>query len=128
MGKISNLIFAIIFIAFAALQYNDPDPIVWASIYLYAVLLCIMAYRNKFNAGLYIFGISMYLIYAIYLFFDKNGVINWATVHHGENIAATMKAEQPWIEETREFGGLLMLIIVLLLNYLKGKKLEKAAA
>jgi Transmembrane family 220, helix len=128
MGKISNLIFAIIFIAFAALQYNDPDPIVWASIYLYAVLLCIMAYRNKFNGGLYIFGISMYLIYAIYLFFDKNGVINWATVHHGENIAATMKAEQPWIEETREFGGLLMLIIVLLLNYLKGKKLEKAAA
>jgi hypothetical protein len=87
-----------------------------------------MAYRNKFNGGLYIFGISMYLIYAIYLFFDKNGVINWATVHHGENIAATMKAEQPWIEETREFGGLLMLIIVLLLNYLKGKKLEKAAA
>jgi hypothetical protein len=37
-----------------------------------------------------------------------------------------MKAEQPWIEETREFGGLVMLIVVLLLNYLKGKKLEKA--
>ena len=70
----------------------------------------------------------MYAVYATILFFDKTGVINWATVHHGENIASTMKAEQPWIEETREFGGLVMLIVVLLLNYLKGKKLEKATA
>jgi len=127
MGKISNLIFAIIFIAFAALQYNDPDPILWASIYLYTVILCIMAYRNKFYPSLNILGIAMYLVYAMYLFFDKNGVINWATVHHGENIASTMKAEQPWIEETREFGGLVMLIVVLLLNYLKGIKLQKEA-
>ena len=128
MGKISNLIFAIIFIAFAGLQYNDPDPILWASIYLYTAILCIMAYRNKFYPSLNILGIAMYLVYAMYLFFDKNGVINWATEHHGENIASTMKAEQPWIEETREFGGLVMLIVVMLLNFLKGKKVEKAAA
>ena len=120
MGKISNLIFAIIFIAFAGLQYNDPDPILWASIYLYTAILCIMAYRNKFYPSLNILGIAMYLVYAMYLFFDKNGVINWATEHHGENIASTMKAEQPWIEETREFGGLVMLIVVMLLNFLKG--------
>jgi len=27
-----------------------------------------------------------------------------------------MKATKPWIEETREFGGLLILIVVLLIN------------
>jgi len=126
MGKISNLIFAIIFILFAGLQYNDPDPVLWISIYLYAVIICLMGYRNKFYPKLCLLGIGLYTVYAAILFFDKTGVINWATVHHGENIASTMKAEQPWIEETREFGGLVMLIVVLLLNYLKGKKLEKA--
>jgi hypothetical protein len=28
-----------------------------------------------------------------------------------------MKASAPWIEETREFFGLLILIIVLMINY-----------
>jgi len=127
MGRISNLIFAIIFILFAGLQYNDPDPVLWISIYLYAVIICLMAYRNKFYPKLCLLGIGMYTVYAAILFFDKTGVINWATDHHGENIASTMKAEQPWIEETREFGGLVMLIVVLLLNYLKGIKLQKEA-
>jgi hypothetical protein len=34
-----------------------------------------------------------------------------------------MKATKPWIEESREFGGLLIVIFSLALNYLKaGKK------
>ena len=81
-----------------------------------------MAYRNKFYPIMNIIGILMYITYALLLFFDADGVVSWATKHHAENIATTMKAEQPWIEETREFGGLIILITVLFLNYLKGKK------
>jgi hypothetical protein len=36
-----------------------------------------------------------------------------------------MKAEQPWIEETREFFGLAILIVVLLIDYLYAKRKAK---
>jgi hypothetical protein len=64
----------------------------------------------------------VYTAYAIYKFFDQNGVWDWMTKHHATNIAGTMKAEQPWIEETREFFGLVILIVVLFIDYLYAKR------
>ena len=120
--KIFNIVFCIIFILFAALQYNDPDPYIWIPIYLYAAVLCWLAFKNKYYPKAYLAGIAVYLLYAIYLFFTKNGVLDWATEHHAENLVQTMKAEKPWVEDTREFGGLLILIVVLLINFLKSRK------
>ena len=120
--KTFNIIFCIIFIIFAGLQYNDPDPHIWIPIYLYTSFMCYSAARNKYYPRGYIFGIIAYFAYAIWLFFDKTGVINWASEHQAENIAQSMKATKPWIEETREFFGLLMLIIVLSVNYLSFKR------
>lgn len=114
--KVFNIIFIIVFILSAALQYNDPDPYVWMPIYLYGAYLCYQAIYRRYNPVLYIIGLVVYIAYAIYLFFDKQGVLNWAEEHNAENIAQTMKATKPWIEETREFGGLLILIVVLLIN------------
>jgi hypothetical protein len=48
--------------------------------------------------------------------------------HNAENIAHTMKAETPWIEETREFFGLIILIAVLLMNYFYGRRKAKMKA
>lgn len=112
------------FILFAALQYNDPDPYLWMPIYLYAAVLCWLAFRKKFFPAAYIIGIIAYTAYAVYKFIDKNGVWDWITKHHEENIAATMKATKPWIEETREFFGLAILIAVLLINYFYAKKVN----
>ena len=120
--KLFNIFFCIVFILFAAVQYNDPDPYVWMPIYLYAAVLCWLAFRNKYFPGAYLLGIAVYAVYAIYKFFDQNGVWDWITKHHEANIASTMKAEQPWIEETREFFGLLILIVVLLINYIYARK------
>lgn len=127
--KIFNVFFCVIFIVFAALQYNDPDPYVWMPIYLYAAALCWLAVRSKYFPGAYLAGIGVYAVYATYKFFDENGVWDWMTKHHAANIADTMKAEQPWIEETREFFGLVILIGVLLINFFYAKsKLRKATA
>ncbi len=126
--KIFNLIFCILFILFAALQYNDPDPYVWIPIYLYAAVLCWLAFRKKYFPRAYLFGVVIYAGYAIYKFFDENGVWDWLTKHHAANIADTMKAEHPWIEETREFFGLVILIVVLLIDYFYAKRIKKQAA
>ncbi len=123
--KLFNIFFCIVFILFAAVQYNDPDPYIWMPIYLYTAILCWLAFRNKFFPGAYLLGIVLYAAYAIYKFFDQNGVWDWITKHHEANIASTMKAEQPWIEETREFFGLVILIVVLLINYIYSKRRMK---
>jgi hypothetical protein len=120
--KIFNLIFSLIFVFFAALQYNDPDPYVWMPIYLYGAVLCWLAFRGKYFRSAYLPGIAVYAIYAGYKFFDENGVWDWMTKHHAANIADSMKAEQPWIEETREFFGLVILIVVLAINYFYSKR------
>jgi hypothetical protein len=91
-------------------------------IYLYTAILCWLAFRNKYFPGAYLLGIAVYTAYAIYKFFYQNGVWDWMTKHHATNIAGTMKAEQPWIEETREFFGLVILIVVLFIDYLYAKR------
>jgi general stress protein CsbA len=124
--KIFNLIFCILFILFAALQYNDPDPYIWIPIYMYSAVLCWLAFRGKYFRTAYIAGIILYAVYAGYKFFDKNGVWDWITKHRAENIADTMKAEQLWIEETREFFGLIILIVVLAIDYFYSKRKAKS--
>ena len=119
--KIFNLLFAIIFLLFAGLQYNDPDPYIWIPIYMYATVLCWLAFRNKYYPRAFILGIIIYAGYALYLFFSADGVLDWIQKHNAENIAGTMKASTPWIEDTREFFGLVILIVVLAINFFYAK-------
>lgn len=128
--KIFNVIFAVLFVLFAALQWNDPDPYIWMPIYLYGAVFCALAATGKYYKGWYLFGILCYLGYAVYLFFAKNGVLSWVTEHDAENIAGQMAAANPWIEDTREFFGLFILIVVLLVNFVsisqkRAKKMRK---
>lgn len=114
--KILNIFCIILFIVAAALQYNDPDPYIWIIIYLYAALLCYLAIKKIYNQLAYISGLTVYVIYAAYLLFDKNGMISWIKDHQAESIVQSMQATKPWIEETRELFGLLILIAVLTAN------------
>lgn len=120
--KVFNIIFCLIFILSAALQYNDPDPYIWVPIYFYGAWFCFQAFRGKYYPKAYLAGILIYTIYALYLWFDKSGVMSWYSEHNAENIVQSMKATKPWIEETREFGGLLLLITALGINYAVHRK------
>ena len=120
--KIFNIIFAFLFVVFAGLQYNDPDPYIWVPIYLYAAVLCWQAFQNKFYPKAYIAGIIVYAVYAVYKIFDQNGLLDWINLHHAENIAETMKAEKPWVEESREFFALLILIVVLGIDWIYARR------
>ncbi|MDP3469636.1 MAG: transmembrane 220 family protein [Daejeonella sp.] len=122
--KIFNFIFLTLFVISAGLQYNDPDPALWIIIYLFGAMICFFAIRKKNYPRLTLAGIILMLIYAVYLFFDKDGVLSWLTEHQAENIAGSMKASSPWIEETREFFGLVILILVLSINLWTSKRQE----
>ena len=105
----------------AVLQYNDPDPVLWILIYLFAALSCYLSIRNLNYPRTNLTAIVLLFIYAVFLFFDKDGVLTWLTEHQAENIAGSMKASTPWIEETREFFGLTIILTVMSLNFFNSK-------
>ena len=124
--KVINIIFIVLFVLSAALQYNDPDPYIWMPIYLYGAAVCYLSMRQRYYPKLIIGGLVAYAGYALFLFFDKNGVLSWASNHDAENIVQSMKATKPWIEETREFLGLLLLIIALIANLIWLKNIKRS--
>jgi len=123
--KALNIFFIILFVFSALVQYNDPDPYIWVPLYLYGAVLCFLSIRKNYKPVLFIVGIIVYTLYGLYLLFDKNGVISWVKDHEAENIVQSMKATKPWIEETREFFGLLLLISALVINMIWQRRLSK---
>ena len=121
--KFFNIFFILVFILFAAFQYNDPDPYLWIPIYLYPAVLCYLEVKQKsINKMAYLAGFLIFGVYAIYKLFDTNGIIDWIKFHNASSIAATMKAEVPWVEESREFFGLIIILAAMSINYFKSKK------
>lgn len=124
--KTFNYLFTFIFVLFAALQYNDPDPYLWIPIYFYPAYLCLQEARNKkVLKEFYQIGFIGFGLYAIYKMFDTNGIIVWIKYHNASSIASTMKAETPWVEESREFFGLVIILVVMSINYMNTKKGSK---
>lgn len=114
---ILNSIFCIAFAGFAYVNLNDKDFWLWLPIYMVASILCGLAAFGKFFPIVYLIAIGFYLIYAIILFFSKNGVLDWFTKYKKESLVQSMQATKPYIEKTREFFGLIIISAALAINY-----------
>jgi len=126
MFKIFNLVFAVLFLICAGLQWNDPDPYLWMPLYLLSALSCAYAFKRINAVRLNIFNIAAYSAYAVYLFVAQDGVISWAVDHNFDSLTHSMLASAPWIENTREFGGLFIMLVVCSINlYVGSKQLSK---
>ena len=102
--KITYWTLAVVFALFAALQYNDPDPIQWILLYGGVAVHFAMAALGKMNRTAVWLWLAASAIWAATLFPD---FMDW--IRMGEpSIVESMKAEQPWIELTREFLGLVV--------------------
>lgn len=114
---ILNGIFCLAFIYFAYLNLNDVDPWLWVPIYLSAAACCGLAVFNRYYPTVYLLLMAFYLVYAAILFFKKDGVRDWVIKYKRPSLVETMQAEKPYIENTREFFGLLIITGALLINY-----------
>jgi hypothetical protein len=112
MFKAFNVVFGLIFLVCAALQWNDPDLLLWIPLYLMAALSCGYAFAkvkaSKLNWGI----LAVYGVYAGYLFLVEDGVLSWMVDHQFASLTQSMLASAPWIENTREFGGLFIMMLV----------------
>ena len=120
--KYANLLFIILFIVSAYLQLNDADPFLWVVLYLSGAVLCTLAIFRKGSFLLFALALLIYLGYAVILVFAPDGVWTWFNDYNAENIAQGMKATKPWIENTREFFGLLILAVVTGLNLIQQRR------
>ncbi len=49
MFRLTNLGFVFLFLAGAAVQYNDPDPLRWIAVYVAAALICSLYHLNRLH-------------------------------------------------------------------------------
>lgn len=118
-----NIIFAVLFLGFAALQYNDPDPYLWVPIYMGMVVTCLLAIKNRHYKTLTFILAAVYVLYAAIL---SPAVLTWwQSSDRGLLFDDLAKMQFPYIEETREFLGLMICLGVLAANYYYfGKRLR----
>jgi hypothetical protein len=109
--KIINYILFIIFLLFAVIQLNDPDPLVWFSIYgIVALVFLVANFRNIPRRLVWIFIIGL-LAYASFHF---NYFLDWLKIEDKNEIFGEMVYQKPYLEGTREFLGLLIAVSALL--------------
>lgn len=120
--KIVNLILAIMFVAFAFVQINDPDPVLWILIYGIMAVVCILAaFKMYYKIPLIILLVG----YSVYCFILIPGFREWlAQEDRSVLFDDVMKMEYPYIEEAREFLGLLICIIVLIIQLVRSRNVK----
>lgn len=111
---------SLIFVLFAAVQYNDPDPVPWILYYLAVAGLMGASAMGKYLKWPLIVIATVTVAGLVYF---SPGVYDWAINHNAENIAQQMKADKIYIEETREFFGLIISLAALGFVFWKGRKL-----
>ena len=118
--KYLYLTLAIIFILFAIVQFNDPDPFIWIGVYLLVALISYLAFRNKFYPIPTLIFLILCFIWAIILF--PPSFTDWWQM---EEEAQSLNMKMPGVEEARESMGLIISGIALLIIWIKGRKINK---
>lgn len=111
--KIRNYLIAALFFLFAAVQLNDPDPYFWVVLYAYIGMVAITRNFRPMRKVILLGGMA---VCVIELFLILPEFLNWIEMGM-PTITGSMKAEEPHIEFTREFLGLLICLGTLVFYY-----------
>lgn len=114
---ILNIIFFLSFLVFGYLNLNDKDSWLWVPIYVLAAVLCGLVPLGMVFPTVYLIAMGFYLVYAVILFVAKDGVWDWLTKYQSQSLVQSMQATKPYIEQTREFFGLLIATGAIAINY-----------
>lgn len=123
--KILNLLLAVVFLLFAFVQVNDPDPVVWILIYGLMAVACVMAAFQRYYPLAHV---VLLVVYIAYSFVSVDGVIEWLQSDDKSMLFDDIaKMQYPYIEESREFLGLMICVVVLIMHLITYRiKVRKA--
>lgn len=103
--SVFNWFFSFAFLSSAILQYNDPDPLLWITLYLAAVSVCILHSLAKpilWPAGIIV---TLGVVWVLRLSPALLGGVPWRELF--DSLAMRSDA----VEEAREVGGLLFVLL-----------------
>lgn len=118
--RILSLILAIMFLVFAFLQVNDPDPVHWVLIYGAMAAICVMAAFEYYPKKIMI---ALLVAYVAYSLVFVPGMREWLRQDDQSAIFDDLaKMQHPYIEASREFLGLMICVAVLVVYLIRARK------
>lgn len=120
--KIFNLILAVLFMLFAAVQWNDDpgDIIFWVVVYSGVGIISAFAAFNKYNMWVILLGLAA----VVFELFRKFPTFAQWISSGMPSIIGEMQASTPYVELAREYFGLILCLFVLIYHYIRCSKLR----
>ena len=117
--KVLNLVLAVMFIVFAFVQINDPDPVLWILIYGVMAVACVLAAFGYYYTKARLVILVAFIAYSFVFF---SGVAEWMGSENKSLLFDDIaKMQYPYIEESREFLGLFICICVLIMHLIHAR-------
>lgn len=121
--RIFNFGIAILFLVFAFLQINDPDPFIWILIYGSVSVLAVMAMFSYYPRKVIIILLVLYAAYSVVYF---PGMEEWLSREDKTEIFDNLaKMQYAFIEESREFLGLWICNAVLIFYLIRSRSVRR---
>ena len=113
LRKALYFLFGITLLGFAGLQFNDPDPIIWIGFYTLCALIPLLLLFNLFNRPLFLLAIVWC---GVELFISAPGAYQYYLHMAEEPLMQGMNPDKPYIEECREFLGVLIAFALVVIS------------
>ena len=105
LRRVIDLLLAAFLAGCAAVQYNDPDPLLWIALYGAGSVLLVLAAAGWRRRWAVLVVLGAYAVVGATLL---PGFVDWLLHYPGSDLTAPMAADRPHIEESRELVGLLI--------------------
>ncbi len=112
-ARVISLILLVVFGLFTYWQANDVDPGLWITIYGLVALISLLRLFNIYSRPI---TTVLMIAFLIYSFWYVSGLIEWLGSDDIGAVFGTMKPDKLYVEETREFLGLILGFLGLLLH------------
>lgn len=119
LRKIFSLLLFVLFAAFAYVQLNDKDGLLWFSIYGLVALFHLYVVFKSINRNILLL---MMIGLAIYSALHIPYFVDWMQVQNKSELFGEMVYEKPYLEGTREFLGLVIALVSLIYQRKQSKK------
>lgn len=103
--RIISILLFVLFALFASLQFNDPDPGLWVPIYGIPAIVCLL---NAFGVYHRFTVLALMIILVIYSLSYLPSIFEWLQSPRKGEVFGAMHPDRMYIEESREFLGLLI--------------------
>lgn len=113
INKILGVIFTVLFVFAAVVQFNDPDSLLWILLYFVAALVSLLFSFGRLKMWIVLILVPIYLILA---------VMHWPPQFEGVALDDGMKTIN--IELARESLGMVICAIAMFLYALRLRKLK----